>query len=69
MSEEYEELEGLTAADFQAAIDELGPADGTEAKGEAIIDLAVQIALRRRAEEAHGRPFRFLGETLIQETA
>jgi hypothetical protein len=61
-----ETLEGITAADAQAAIDELGPADGTLAKGEAIIARTMEIALNRRSEEAGGRPFRFLGAWIVR---
>ena len=62
-----ETLEGITSADAWAAIDELGPADGTAAKGDAILARTMEIALNRRAEEAGGRPFRFLGTTIVRE--
>ena len=62
-----ETLEGITLADAQAAIDEIGPADGTAATGDAIRARTMEIALNRRAEEAGGRPFRFLGRTIIRE--
>jgi len=64
MSDEL--LEGITAADAQAAIDELGPADGTAAKCDKILARTMAISLNRRAEEAGGRPFRFLGKTIVR---
>ena len=62
-----EMLEGIAPADARAAIDELGPADGTVTKGDALLARAMEIALSRRAEEAGGRPFRFLGMTIVRE--
>ena len=38
---------GVTAADAQAAVDELGPADGTDAKCYKIIERTIEIELRK----------------------
>jgi hypothetical protein len=62
-----ETLDGIAPADARAAIDELGPADGTAAKVDALLARTMEIALNRRAEEAGGRPFRFLGRTIVRE--
>jgi hypothetical protein len=62
-----ETLDGIAPADARAAIDELGPADGTAAKADALLARTMEIALNRRAEEAGGRPFRFLGRTIVRE--
>jgi hypothetical protein len=61
-----EVLEGIAAEDLHAAINELGPADGTVAKGDKIIARTLDIALQRRGEEASGRPFPFLGKTIVR---
>jgi len=62
-----ERLVGITAADLQAAVEEVGPADGTDAKLDEILMRVIEIAVKRRAEEANGRPFQFLDKVIVQK--
>jgi hypothetical protein len=62
-----EVLEGVTRADVLAAVDELGPADGSNAQGDRIVARAFEIALERRLAEAGGGPVRFLGHVIMRK--